>query len=91
MRDDLIIATRRSDCPNEVSNTLAFPFVFRGALDVCATRINDEIEREVAQAFGDRRLGLGRVEPDVGLLVHMCLVLLTKLHPFSWLWQNVHL
>ncbi len=41
---DAIIATGRSDYPNQVNNVLCFPFIFRGALDVCATEINDEME-----------------------------------------------
>ncbi|WP_019583027.1 malic enzyme-like NAD(P)-binding protein [Thioalkalivibrio sp. ALE16] len=42
-RDDLIMATGRSDCPNQVNNVLGFPFIFRGALDVRARTINDEM------------------------------------------------
>ena len=41
---DAIIATGRSDYPNQVNNVLCFPFIFRGALDVCATEINDAME-----------------------------------------------
>ncbi len=41
---DAIIATGRSDYPNQVNNVLCFPFIFRGALDVCATQINDAME-----------------------------------------------
>jgi malate dehydrogenase (oxaloacetate-decarboxylating)(NADP+) len=44
VRDDLIIATGRSDYPNQVNNVLCFPFLFRGALDVGATEINDEMK-----------------------------------------------
>ncbi len=44
VRDDLIIATGRSDYPNQVNNVLAFPFVFRGALDVRASCINDAMK-----------------------------------------------
>ncbi|MDE0950461.1 MAG: malate dehydrogenase [Halioglobus sp.] len=43
-RDDLIIATGRSDYPNQVNNVLGFPFIFRGALDVRASRINEEMK-----------------------------------------------
>lgn len=43
-RDDLIIATGRSDYPNQVNNVLCFPFIFRGALDVRARMINDEMK-----------------------------------------------
>ena len=41
---DAIIATGRSDYPNQVNNVLCFPFIFRGALDVGATEINDEMQ-----------------------------------------------
>jgi malate dehydrogenase (oxaloacetate-decarboxylating)(NADP+) len=43
-RDDLIIATGRSDYPNQVNNVLGFPFIFRGALDVRAALINEEMK-----------------------------------------------
>ncbi len=44
VRDDLIVATGRSDYPNQVNNVLGFPFIFRGALDVRARRINEEMK-----------------------------------------------
>jgi malate dehydrogenase (oxaloacetate-decarboxylating)(NADP+) len=44
VRDDLIMATGRSDFPNQVNNVLGFPFIFRGALDVSARAINDEMK-----------------------------------------------
>ena len=44
VRDDMIMATGRSDYPNQVNNVLGFPFIFRGALDVGATEINDEMQ-----------------------------------------------
>ena len=53
VRADLIMATRRSDCPNEFSNTLAFPFILRGALDVRATTINDEMMLAAARALAE--------------------------------------
>lgn len=43
-RPDAIVATGRSDCPNQVNNVLGFPFIFRGALDVRATAINQEMK-----------------------------------------------
>jgi malate dehydrogenase (oxaloacetate-decarboxylating)(NADP+) len=43
VRDDLIVATGRTDYPNQVNNVLGFPFIFRGALDVCAHTINQEM------------------------------------------------
>jgi malate dehydrogenase (oxaloacetate-decarboxylating)(NADP+) len=51
VRDDLIMATGRSDFPNQVNNVLGFPFIFRGALDVRATEINDEMKLAAAKAL----------------------------------------
>ena len=75
-RDDAIIATGRSDYPNQVNNVLCFPFIFRGALDVRARTINDEMKiaavhairaiakeevpNEVLAASGDISLTFGR-------------------------------
>lgn len=50
-RPDAIIATGRSDYPNQVNNVLCFPFIFRGALDVRATTINDEMKLAAAHAL----------------------------------------
>lgn len=50
-RDDLIMATGRSDYPNQVNNVLCFPFIFRGALDVRATVINDEMKVAAVEAI----------------------------------------
>ncbi|HSB95435.1 MAG TPA: malic enzyme-like NAD(P)-binding protein [Spongiibacteraceae bacterium] len=52
-RDDLIIATGRSDYPNQVNNVLGFPFIFRGALDVRARRINEEMKIAAVHAIRD--------------------------------------
>jgi len=52
-RDDLIIATGRSDYPNQVNNVLGFPFIFRGALDVRAHRINEEMKIAAVHAIRD--------------------------------------
>jgi malate dehydrogenase (oxaloacetate-decarboxylating)(NADP+) len=52
-RPDCVIATGRSDFPNQVNNVLCFPFIFRGALDVGATTINTEMELAAAQAIAD--------------------------------------
>ena len=52
-RPDAIIATGRSDYPNQVNNVLGFPFIFRGALDVRATTINEEMKIAAAQAIAD--------------------------------------
>jgi len=76
VRDDLIIATGRSDYPNQVNNVLCFPFIFRGALDVRARTINDEMKiaavhairalakeevpAEVIAASGNKTLSFGR-------------------------------
>jgi malate dehydrogenase (oxaloacetate-decarboxylating)(NADP+) len=75
-RPDAIVATGRSDYPNQVNNVLGFPFIFRGALDVRATTINDEMKLaatralaalakedvpdSVLQAYGLERLSFGR-------------------------------
>jgi len=75
-RDDLIMATGRSDHPNQVNNVLCFPFIFRGALDVRASTINDEMKiaavyaiselakepvpDEVLEASGDESLTFGK-------------------------------
>ena len=76
VRPDAIIATGRSDYPNQVNNVLGFPFIFRGALDVRATAINEEMKiaaaealaelarepvpEEVAAAYGGRAQSFGR-------------------------------
>lgn len=76
VRQDLIMATGRSDHPNQVNNVLGFPFIFRGALDVRATAINEEMKlaavhaianlalepvpEVVAMAYNDRNLSFGR-------------------------------
>ena len=53
-RDDTVImATGRSDYPNQVNNVLGFPFIFRGALDVRATEINEEMKIAAARALAD--------------------------------------
>ncbi|TYP76024.1 NADP-dependent malic enzyme [Aquimarina intermedia] len=75
-REDLIMATGRSDNPNQVNNVLGFPFIFRGALDVRATSINEEMKmaavkalaalakepvpEQVNIAYGETRLNFGR-------------------------------
>jgi malate dehydrogenase (oxaloacetate-decarboxylating)(NADP+) len=75
-RDDLIIATGRSDYPNQVNNVLCFPFIFRGALDVRARKINDamkiaavkaireltkeKVTQEVLEASGEKVLEFGK-------------------------------
>lgn len=50
-RDDIIMATGRSDHPNQVNNVLGFPFIFRGALDVKATKINDKMKMAAVKAL----------------------------------------
>ncbi|WP_275583501.1 NADP-dependent malic enzyme [Archangium primigenium] len=52
-RPDAIVATGRSDFPNQVNNVLCFPFVFRGALDVGATEINEPMKRAAAEAIAE--------------------------------------
>ncbi len=53
IRDDAIVATGRSDYPNQVNNVLGFPYIFRGALDVRASTINDEMKIAAARALAD--------------------------------------
>lgn len=53
VRDDAIMATGRSDYPNQVNNVLCFPFLFRGALDVGATEINSEMKIAAVEAIGN--------------------------------------
>jgi len=75
-RDDVIMATGRSDYPNQVNNVLGFPFIFRGALDVRATTINEQMKiaasyalanlakedvpDAVIRAYGGKRIEFGR-------------------------------
>jgi malate dehydrogenase (oxaloacetate-decarboxylating)(NADP+) len=72
-RPDAIVATGRSDYPNQVNNVLGFPFIFRGALDVRATTINDEMKLAATRALAAlaredvpdsvrRAYGIGRLE-----------------------------
>ena len=76
VRKDIIMATGRSDHPNQVNNVLGFPFIFRGALDVRATSINEAmklaavkaiaslaketIPEEVIEAYGEKNISFGR-------------------------------
>ncbi len=60
VRPDAIIATGRSDYPNQVNNVLCFPFIFRGALDVGAKAINEEMKRACVHAIAD----LAKAEPS---------------------------
>ncbi|MCE2724636.1 MAG: NADP-dependent malic enzyme [Burkholderiales bacterium] len=53
VRDDAVIATGRSDYPNQVNNVLCFPFIFRGALDVGATTINEAMKLAAVQAIAE--------------------------------------
>ena len=53
VRDDIIMATGRSDNPNQVNNVLGFPFIFRGALDVRATKINEAMKMAAVKALAD--------------------------------------
>src|SRR3546814_15564337 len=59
VRPDVIIATGRSDYPNQVNNVLGFPFIFRGALDVRATGINDRSEERRVGKSVSVRVDLG--------------------------------
>jgi len=63
VRPDAIVATGRSDFPNQVNNVLGFPFIFRGALDVRATAINEEMKIAAARAIAE--LAREQVHEDV--------------------------
>ncbi|AIW20277.1 MULTISPECIES: malic enzyme-like NAD(P)-binding protein [Vibrio] len=63
VRDDLIMGTGRSDYPNQVNNVLCFPFIFRGALDVRASEINDEMKLAAVDAI--RELAKEEVPAEV--------------------------
>ena len=65
VRPDAIIATGRSDYPNQVNNVLGFPFIFRGALDVRATAINEEMKIAAAEAIA--ALARERVPEEVAV------------------------
>src|SRR5205085_5098457 len=52
-RKDVIMATGRSDYPNQVNNVLGFPYIFRGALDVRATQINEEMKLAAVKALAE--------------------------------------
>ena len=60
VRDDAIVATGRSDYPNQVNNVLCFPFIFRGALDVGATTINEAMKKAAVLAIAE----LAQQEPS---------------------------
>ena len=76
VRGDVLVATGRSDYPNQVNNVLGFPFIFRGALDVRATTINEEMKKaavfaladlaqeecpdSVCRAYGNKKFSFGR-------------------------------
>jgi malate dehydrogenase (oxaloacetate-decarboxylating)(NADP+) len=64
-RPDAIVATGRSDYPNQVNNVLGFPFIFRGALDVRATGINDQMKIAAARAIAE--LARERVPEEVAV------------------------
>ena len=75
-RDDIIMGTGRSDHPNQVNNVLGFPYIFRGALDVRSTAINEEMKmaavnaiaglakeqvpNEVSEAYGQKNISFGK-------------------------------
>jgi len=53
VRDDVIMGTGRSDYPNQVNNVLGFPFIFRGALDVRAKKITENMKKAAVMALAD--------------------------------------
>lgn len=67
VRKDLIMATGRSDYPNQVNNVLGFPYIFRGALDVRATQINEAMKLAAVKALADLTKS---VVPDIVILAY---------------------
>jgi malate dehydrogenase (oxaloacetate-decarboxylating)(NADP+) len=67
VRDDLIMATGRSDYPNQINNVLGFPFIFRGAMDVRSTKINDEMKLAAAYALAELAKAAGSRRSECGL------------------------
>ena len=67
VREDLIMATGRSDFPNQVNNVLGFPFIFRGALDVRATQINEAMKLAAVHALADTGQNTGAGYREHGL------------------------
>lgn len=63
IRSDVIMATGRSDYPNQVNNVMGFPYIFRGALDVRASKINEEMKKAAAYALAE--LAREPVPPEV--------------------------
>ncbi len=68
-RSDVIMATGRSDYPNQINNVLGFPFIFRGALDVRASEINERMKLAAAQALA--QLAQEPVPEEVNLAFHV--------------------
>lgn len=69
VRDDVVMATGRSDYPNQINNVLGFPFIFRGALDVRATAINDEMKIAASKALAE--LAKEPVPEEVNIAFHV--------------------
>jgi len=67
-RDDLVMATGRSDFPNQINNVLGFPFIFRGAMDVRATEINEEMKLAASRALAE--LAKEPVPEEVNIAYH---------------------
>ena len=67
-RDDIIMATGRSDYPNQINNVLGFPFIFRGALDVRASTINEEMKLAASKALAE--LAKEPVPEEVNIAYH---------------------
>lgn len=69
VRRDVVMATGRSDFPNQINNVLGFPFIFRGALDVRATAINDEMKIAASKALAE--LAKEPVPEEVNIAFHV--------------------
>lgn len=69
IRDDVVMATGRSDFPNQINNVLGFPFIFRGAMDVRAKTINDEMKIAASRALA--KLAKEPVPEEVNIAFHV--------------------
>ena len=73
-RDDIIMATGRSDHPNQVNNVLGFPYIFRGALDVRATEINENMKLAAVKAIANLAKETVLDEINLPMMIILCLL-----------------
>jgi len=92
VRDDIIMATGRSDFPNQVNNVLGFPFIFRGALDVHATTINEEMKLAATYALAalakeDAPDSVRRIYPEESLKFGVDYIIPKPFDPRVLVWE----